>query len=70
MSNMKPDVKARRRQEVRDRDGPACYICGQIPAPQKETLDHFIAKRDGGNHRIENLRIACYECNHRRHNNI
>jgi 5-methylcytosine-specific restriction endonuclease McrA len=34
------------------------------------TIEHLIAKRDGGTNAIENLRIACYYCNHFRHNNI
>jgi 5-methylcytosine-specific restriction endonuclease McrA len=34
------------------------------------TIEHLLAKRDGGTNAIENLRLACYHCNHSRHNCI
>ena len=70
MANMTPNVKARRRQELIDRDGSYCYMCGKHLRFQEVTLDHVVAKKDGGGNQINNLKVACYTCNHRRHNNI
>lgn len=54
-----------------------CYYCGkdmsvcasyesafkQYPHPDMPTIDHFIAKRNGGTNSQDNLVLACLDCN-------
>ena len=56
--------------ELLDVYGPVCYICGIVTDPSasryafdKSEIDHVVALANGGNHLIDNLRVACRECN-------
>lgn len=61
------------RDEVGDRDGWLCGICGEAvdknrPWPDRfcATLDHIQPLSLGGRHAMENLRIAHLTCNAKR----
>lgn len=43
---------------------PKCHYCGKPLTYDQATLDHVVARVNGGSDRIENLVIACYDCNH------
>lgn len=46
------------------RDGNECWYCAFRPLPnQLLTIEHLLARRHGGNHKIENLALACQPCN-------
>lgn len=53
----------RKRRAVLRRDGPGCHWCGAEYAP---TLDHVIPRSMGGSDKIENLVLACEDCNQAR----
>lgn len=40
-----------------------CAYCGEIITPKNYTLDHIIPKIKGGTNNINNLVIACFDCN-------
>jgi hypothetical protein len=53
--------------ELEDIYGPDCFYCGVVfseSLSRSKTIDHFIPRCDGGTDEIENLRLACYACNH------
>ena len=41
--------------------GFVCAYCEKIDV--NHTIDHLIPRSKGGNNRLENLVIACFECN-------
>jgi 5-methylcytosine-specific restriction endonuclease McrA len=49
------------RQQVYDRDGHRCVICG---SPRDLTLDHWIPRAKGGAHSVANCQTMCRSCNH------
>ena len=60
----------RRRVIARD---TYCCICGEVvdkslrfPDPMSATVDHVIPVVDGGQHTLDNCRLAHYSCNSRR----
>jgi 5-methylcytosine-specific restriction endonuclease McrA len=68
MANMTPRAKRNRLRRLIDRDGLLCGICGQpIVPPEQPTIDHIVAKAEGGPNSFENLRLAHYRCNYDRH---
>lgn len=53
-----------------ERDGDACYLCGvavrddvPIGHPLKANIDHVIPISKGGQHTLDNVRVACRGCN-------
>lgn len=62
-------IKLSTRKKVIDRDGMNCKICGQTVQQQDASLesyleiDHIIPVKDNGNNDLENLRVACRQCN-------
>jgi 5-methylcytosine-specific restriction endonuclease McrA len=70
MANMTPKARRNKKERLIAMYGSYCCYCGKYLRRREMTLEHLIAKRDGGSNAIENLRIACYYCNHSRHNNI
>lgn len=70
MANMTPKAKRNKRERLIAMYGPYCCYCGQHLTNRQMTIEHLVAKGDGGSNAIDNLRIACYYCNHSRHNNI
>jgi 5-methylcytosine-specific restriction endonuclease McrA len=58
------------RQEIVERDGGKCGICGKpvaldklIPHPKAPTLDHIVPLSLGGTHEPRNVQLAHYVCN-------
>lgn len=39
---------------------------GQTPPKDSMTLEHLLRVEDGGSHDLDNLALACYECNTKR----
>jgi 5-methylcytosine-specific restriction endonuclease McrA len=65
--------KMSRKLDILERDGPFCYWCERrtdIYAPRDHplycTLEHVLARSQGGTHDPDNLRIACRECNNQK----
>jgi hypothetical protein len=61
------------RLAVLERDGWLCHLCGlaiqqalRHPDPMSASLDHVIARADGGSHDWTNLRATHLACNVRR----
>lgn len=48
------------------RDGRGCWLCGRLLTLETATIDHVIPKSDGGGNDDDNLRCACWRCNHRK----
>ncbi len=48
------------------RDGLRCYLCEKLLTEKTATLDHLIPLSRGGNHKPENVKIACLNCNSRK----
>ncbi len=64
-----------KRARIRSRDGDNCWLCGKIVNeglkenhPLLATLDHVVEVCRGGDHRMENLRLAHAKCNNDRSN--
>lgn len=53
-----------------ERDSSTCYLCGQVLAPDKITIDHVIPLVRGGSHTADNLRVACRPCNSRKNGRL
>lgn len=43
--------------------GRACQACGRRPPEVRLTVDHVIPKVEGGEDRLENYQLLCYDCN-------
>src|SRR5689334_3655184 len=63
-------MRAEIREAVYKRDRGVCYLCGRqayqnVPDehPRRLTLDHVLAKANGGKDERNNLRCACRGCN-------
>lgn len=74
MSKKRPNIhvntsNARQRKHavgvLLDLDGPNCYFCHEATTDDDRTIEHLIAKVDGGRDNIRNLRLAHGECNER-----
>lgn len=51
------------RFEVFKRDGFACAYCGRTPPIVTLEIDHIEPKAKGGKDHIDNLIVACFDCN-------
>jgi 5-methylcytosine-specific restriction endonuclease McrA len=51
------------RDEIIERDGQACYLCGEELSIHEVTFDHVVPLSRGGTHTPENVRIAHHSCN-------
>lgn len=49
----------RRKQQVLERDGHACVLCG---SGHWLEIDHIVRYADGGSHDLSNLRTLCTHC--------
>lgn len=57
------------------RDGPLCHWCRRPVVfggkeDDRATVDHVVPRSRGGANAMDNLRVACYRCNHRRGNRL
>lgn len=48
------------------RDGQACWWCKRPLERAEITIEHVKPVSAGGTNRLQNLRLACGPCNHRR----
>lgn len=51
------------KEDIVRRDGLICYLCGKVLKITKVTLDHILPLARGGQHKPENVKIACKSCN-------
>lgn len=61
--------KKRKRTALLKRDGENCGICGG-PLNGDHSIDHILAKRNGGSNRLENLQLSHTACNQRKNRMI
>lgn len=54
-------------QEVRRKPFAKCYYCGSKVSGRRLHFDHIVAIAKGGAHSVENLCVACADCNHSKH---
>lgn len=66
--------KGRKITRLIARDGPRCHWCQRVTnpnlpqiSPLRSTVDHLIRRADGGSNDMENLVVACRQCNSSRH---
>ena len=65
---MKAQVEIFTRDEIYDRDGGHCHVCGKYRQRDDWHMDHLVQLSLGGEHSRKNVAIACPECNIRRSN--
>ncbi|MEX0268300.1 HNH endonuclease [Leptolyngbyaceae cyanobacterium UHCC 1019] len=58
-----------KRQQLIVRDGSCCCWCKKTLASTELTIEHMKPKSMGGKNDLENLRLACRQCNRGRGNN-
>jgi hypothetical protein len=46
------------------RDKFTCQYCGRTAPDVKLEVDHVVAREDGGDDVMENLKACCFSCNH------
>lgn len=51
------------KQEIYERDGGRCHLCGKKCDPRKWHLDHLIPLSLGGEHTRKNVAVSCPRCN-------
>lgn len=54
------------RESIFERDGLACYLCGNEFDRSDLQLDHVVPLSRGGSHTPDNIRVACKWCNSRK----
>lgn len=58
-------------QEIWERDGGACQLCGEpITDPKQRSIDHIIPISRGGTHEPANVQLAHRVCNSRKGNRL
>lgn len=62
------DVSDVRLDDLIERYGTACYLCGKELERSQMTRDHVVPLTRGGSHTLENVRIACMSCDARKGN--
>jgi len=45
------------------RDGGQCHLCGFLQPIKQLTLDHILPRSQGGRAVLDNLKLACRDCN-------
>jgi 5-methylcytosine-specific restriction endonuclease McrA len=56
------------KDDIIKRDGLNCYLCGKLLTEKTATIEHLIPLSRGGNHKPENVRLACVHCNSTKNN--
>jgi hypothetical protein len=65
-SGLNGNQKKKRKRKVarlRARDGSVCFYCGEIVPNDDTTIEHLVAKSDGGSDHPSNLVLAHSRCN-------
>jgi 5-methylcytosine-specific restriction endonuclease McrA len=55
--------KRKIRRFLFNRDGTGCFYCNTRLNFETATIDHLIPKSQGGSDNLDNLVLACHECN-------
>jgi hypothetical protein len=65
---------------LRERDGDHCYLCTRLMSfkpyrignynPRRASIDHVIPRARGGEHTLDNVKLACLRCNIRKNDNL
>lgn len=63
MSKMASADKRRRKRKLIAIFGSVCYLCRRDLLDAEITLDHVVPTSKGGRNNLDNLRIACSDCN-------
>jgi 5-methylcytosine-specific restriction endonuclease McrA len=58
------------REDIIARDKSTCYLCGKVCEKHEIHLDHVIPLSRGGEHTIDNIKVACATCNLRKRDSI
>lgn len=61
-----PEAEFIDREQIYERDGGRCHICGHAVAKSKFTLDHLVPLSKGGSHTALNVAVAHRKCNSQR----
>ncbi|MEA5467916.1 HNH endonuclease [Spirulina sp. 06S082] len=67
---MNPKQKKNRKKQLLAKYGNKCWWCCESFDEKDLTLDHLLPKSKGGSDCLENLRLACLECNQERGNSL
>lgn len=59
------EAKRKFRKKWEEFYGMHCAYC-TIDCSKRPTIDHIIPRSKGGNNKLENLVIACFECNNKK----
>lgn len=51
------------RGNIAKRDNNTCQYCSKVLKPSEQTIDHVIPKSKGGDHKWNNVALACIRCN-------
>jgi len=70
MNRMNSTQKSKKKKKLIDDYGSYCWWCGQGLLPEKLTIEHLRPLSRGGSNSIENLRLACTQCNSKRGNSL
>lgn len=63
-------IQLRAIKKIMHRKNNACYLCQKVLTLDESTVDHVIPLDKGGTNYIDNLRIACLDCNRDKANHI
>lgn len=58
------------REEIAERDGNVCYMCGREVSTTNGHIDHLIPLAKGGTHEPNNVALSCAPCNHSKNASI
>lgn len=63
--NRKPrkPVEEWKKEHVTIRDGGQCSYCGKRVNRSTRHIDHSVSRKNGGTNHLNNLRLACSDCN-------
>lgn len=68
MNRMNSKIRNEKKRSLVRRFGLMCRWCGVTMTLEDATLDHLVTFSAKGSNRLDNLVLACYNCNHRRGN--
>ena len=60
----------RKRQILYKKQNGICYLCNEKTDEDSATIDHVLPRSKGGSGRMSNLKMACYDCNHKKSDKI